>query len=205
MVVTLRTNQTYSSVMRAQGETTSVISCRLRNPPSHNLLRRNVTVGTDLFSYSGSSSKKTHRKSMYTENRTVTMYIQVLLLSLLAVGSVVAFKGFDDNFIGYVLQANACVSKSGNLDLYKKYVGCADDLPKPIKDVYDSCKNSVYPDGFGSCDDGTLLKSEDDKTKFEECFIMKLPQFKSLDSSEDKAQEKFMKCIYKNGNKCLMS
>ncbi|GFY63251.1 uncharacterized protein TNIN_69941 [Trichonephila inaurata madagascariensis] len=83
--------------------------------------------------------------------------------------------------------------------------GCADDLPKPVKDVFDNCKNSIYPDGFGSCSDGTLLKSEDDKTKFEECFIKKLPQYKSLDSSEDQAQENFMKCIYKNGNKCLQS
>ncbi|GFR21409.1 uncharacterized protein TNCT_685251 [Trichonephila clavata] len=115
-------------------------------------------------------------------------------------------KGFDDNFIGYILQANACVSKSGDPNLCMKYVGCANDLPKPIKDVFNKCKNSVYPDGFGSCSGGnTLLKSEDDKTQFEECFIQKLPQYKSLDSSEDKAQEKFMKCIYKNGNKCLKS
>ncbi|GFY63253.1 uncharacterized protein TNIN_69961 [Trichonephila inaurata madagascariensis] len=145
----------------------------------------------------------------YTEKRTLAMnslYVQVLLLSILAVGSVVAFKGFDDNFIGYVLQANACVSKSGNPDLCKKYVGCADDLPDQVKNVFDNCKNSVYPDGFGSCSGGdTLLKSEEDKTKFEECFIKKLPQYKSLDSSEDQAQEKFMKCIYKNGNKCLQS
>ncbi|GFW74551.1 uncharacterized protein TNCV_2414501 [Trichonephila clavipes] len=151
-------------------------------------------------------SQKTVRKSTYSDKRTVTMYVQVLLLSVLVVGGVVAFKGFDDNFIGYVLQANACVSKSGNQDLCNKYVGCADDLPQPVKDVFNNCKNSVYPDGFGSCsDEDTLLKSEDDKTQFEECFIKKLPQYKSLDSSEDKAQEKFMKCIYKNGNKCLKS
>ncbi|GFY37480.1 uncharacterized protein TNIN_291201 [Trichonephila inaurata madagascariensis] len=156
--------------------------------------------------YNPSHTQKTDGKSIYSKKRTLTMYVQVVLLSVLAVGGVVAFKGFDDNFIGYVLQANACVSKSGNPDLCKKYVGCADDLPKPVKDVFNNCKNSVYPDGFGSCSDGdTLLKSEDDKTQFEECFIKKLPQYKSLDSSEDKAQEKFMKCIYKNGNKCLKS
>ncbi|GFW74517.1 uncharacterized protein TNCV_2414161 [Trichonephila clavipes] len=132
------------------------------------------------------------------------MYVQVLLLSVLAVGSVVAFKGFDDYFIGYVLEANECVSESGNPSLCKKYVGCANNLPQPVQDVFNNCKNSVYPEGFGSCkDDDSLLKSEDEKTQFEECFFMKLPQYKSLNADEDKAQEKFAKCIKKYGDKCL--
>ncbi|GFQ65128.1 uncharacterized protein TNCT_362521 [Trichonephila clavata] len=153
-------------------------------------------------------SRKTDSQSTYTEYKTVTMslYVQVLLLSVLAVSSVVAFKGFDDNFVGFVLEANACVSDSGNPTLCKKYVGCASNLPKPVKDVFNSCKNAVYPDGFGTCKDGnTLLKSEDDKSNFEECFFKKLPQYKSLDANEDKAQEKFANCIYKYGKQCLKS
>ncbi|GFY64480.1 uncharacterized protein TNIN_457491 [Trichonephila inaurata madagascariensis] len=156
------------------------------------------------FEFLTDQDRRLDRKSTYTEKKTVTMYVQVLLLSVLAVGGVVAFKGFDDNFVGYVLEANSCVSESGNPSLCKKYVGCANKLPKPVKAVFDSCKDSVYPDGFGSCkNEESLLKSEDDKSNFEECFIKKLPQYKSLDANEDKAQENFANCIKKYGDQCL--
>ncbi|GFY57134.1 uncharacterized protein TNIN_287271 [Trichonephila inaurata madagascariensis] len=127
------------------------------------------------------------------------MYFQVLLLSVLAVGGVMAVKGFDDNFINFSMKASTCVSESGNPSLCKKFIGCTRKLPKPVKAVYDDCKNSVYPDGLGSCKDGdSLFKSEDDQKKFEQCFLKELPQYKSLDSHEDKAQEHFVKCIKKD-------
>ncbi|GFS49890.1 uncharacterized protein TNCV_3676241 [Trichonephila clavipes] len=92
------------------------------------------TVGLSRlhFEFLTDQDRRLDRKSTHTEKRTVTMYVQVFLLSVLAVGGVMAFKGFDDNFVGYVLEANACVSESGNPSLCKKYVGCASKLPKPV-------------------------------------------------------------------------
>ncbi|GFW74469.1 uncharacterized protein TNCV_2413681 [Trichonephila clavipes] len=144
------------------------------------------------------------RKSTHTEKKTATMYVQVLLMSVLTLGSVVDVKGFPDSFVTYLLNANACVSESGNPSLCKKYVGCANILPKPVKYLFNNCKNSIYPKGFGSCKDGdSLLKSEDDKTQFDVCFIKKLSQYKNLDPTEDRAAFKFAKCIERYGGLCL--
>ncbi|GFS35995.1 uncharacterized protein TNIN_67281 [Trichonephila inaurata madagascariensis] len=132
------------------------------------------------------------------------MYVQVLLMSVLALGSVVAVKGFPDSIVTFFLKANACVSESGNPSLCKKYVGCANILPKPVKDFFDNCKNSIYPDGFGSCKDGdSLLKSEDKETQFEECFTKKLSQYETSDPLEGRAEYRFAKCIEKYGHLCL--
>ncbi|GFY44433.1 uncharacterized protein TNIN_415901 [Trichonephila inaurata madagascariensis] len=131
------------------------------------------------------------------------MYIQVLVLSVLAVSSVTAFKGYDDSLVSYILEADECISHSGDPKLCKNYLSCADDFPKPLKDVFDECRDSVFPHGFGSCSNGqTLYRSNKKETKFEECFLTKVPQHNTLDSDDDKAVEKFKQCIYKYGRQC---
>ncbi|GFT53016.1 uncharacterized protein NPIL_616861 [Nephila pilipes] len=98
----------------------------------------------------------------------------------------------------------SCVSASGNPGLCKRYVACADDFPKPLKDVFDDCRDSIFPDGFGKCNrKETLYKSKDKKIKFEECFLTNLPQYKNLNSDEDKAVQKSENCIYKRGRECF--
>ncbi|GFT52026.1 hypothetical protein NPIL_439461, partial [Nephila pilipes] len=55
-----------------------------------------------------------------------------------------------------------------------------------LKDVFDECRDSTFPNGFGSCSDGeTLYYSGAKQKQFEECFLDKVPQKKTLDSEED--------------------
>ncbi|GFT26109.1 uncharacterized protein TNCV_1543471 [Trichonephila clavipes] len=90
--------------------------------------------------------------------------IQVLVLSVIAVSSVIAYKGYDDDFVDFNRKTDMCVDKARDQDLCDGFVDCKTKLPKPLQTNYYKCIKQTYPDGsFGTCNKKQSLFGSSDK------------------------------------------
>ncbi|GFY64476.1 uncharacterized protein TNIN_457451 [Trichonephila inaurata madagascariensis] len=130
--------------------------------------------------------------------------IQVLILSLLAVSSVIAYRGFDDDFVNYKISADKCVSKSGDQELCDNFIACNDIGPKRLKDLYDMCIRK-HIGHLGKCNDkDTLYGTSEEYSKYLHCLLDGLPQKSSLSDEDQKLfNVDYHKCVYKYGGKCF--
>ncbi|GFT90415.1 uncharacterized protein NPIL_342641 [Nephila pilipes] len=132
------------------------------------------------------------------------LQIQILLLSILAVGTVIAINGFDDDFVNFNFQANRCVGSSGDQKQCDKLLACAKKLPQPLADTFQKCVKDTYPNGLGKCTDSqNLFGTSDDVQKYEACIINNIPQKSDLNSDELKQFKVYKKCVYKEGGECV--
>ncbi|GFY57597.1 uncharacterized protein TNIN_58361, partial [Trichonephila inaurata madagascariensis] len=142
------------------------------------------------------------------EVRAVTMIqfsVQVLVLSVFAVSSVIALKGFDDQFINFNVKTNICVGNSGDQDRCDSLLACEKTFPKPLDDPFRSCIKDTYPSGdLNDCTDSSnLFGTSEQFQSFLQCFLNKLPQKSSLSDDEKKQFKQYKKCVHKVGKKCF--
>ncbi|GFV16251.1 uncharacterized protein TNCV_434581 [Trichonephila clavipes] len=97
----------------------------------------------------------------------IRLLIQVLVLSVLAVSSVIAFKGYDNDFISFAIRADTCVGHSGDQEKCDNYVACTRKFPKQLEKEFDSCIRSTYPSGtlYKCTENQSLFGSPDEHIK----------------------------------------
>ncbi|GFQ80712.1 uncharacterized protein TNCT_103971 [Trichonephila clavata] len=127
--------------------------------------------------------------------------IQVLVLSVIAISNVIAYKGYDDDFVDFNRKTDMCVNKAKDQELCDEFLHCKTKLPKPLEKNFNKCINKVYPDGsFGTCNDDTSLYQSSDKlNKYLNC----LSEKSSLDEDGKKQYEVYKQCLHKVCDKCM--
>ncbi|GFQ75206.1 hypothetical protein TNCT_70361 [Trichonephila clavata] len=55
--------------------------------------------------------------------------IQVLVLSVIAVSSVIAINGYDNDFTSFDIKTDQCISQSGNQERCDNYIACKKSFP----------------------------------------------------------------------------
>ncbi|PRD23063.1 UNVERIFIED_CONTAM: hypothetical protein NCL1_47421 [Trichonephila clavipes] len=135
----------------------------------------------------------------------IRLPFQVLVLSVIAVSNVIAIKGFDDEFVSYNINANACVGESGDQERCDNFIACVKKFPKRLQDEFHTCVHNNYPGGtLGKCNEkSTLFGTSDEINKYLLCFVSKLPNKSDLSDDELKQFNEYKKCIYKEGGKCF--
>ncbi|GFY67422.1 uncharacterized protein TNIN_440741 [Trichonephila inaurata madagascariensis] len=135
----------------------------------------------------------------------IRLPIQVLVLSVIAVSSVVALKGFDDDFISYNKKTDMCISQSGDQKLCDDLVACNYKGPKKIATIFEKCVSENLPGGtLGKCNDtDTLFGKSDVFNKYFQCLLDHLPQKSSLSDEDKNLFDNYKQCIYKQGDKCF--
>ncbi|GFT53620.1 uncharacterized protein TNCV_4986181 [Trichonephila clavipes] len=113
---------------------------------------------------------------------------QVLVLSLIAASCVIAYKGYDDDFVDFHIKTDMCVGKARDQDLCDGFVDCKTKLPKPLQTNYYKCIKEIHPDGsFGTCNEKqSLFGSSDKYSKYLNCLLTGLPKKSSLDDAGKK-------------------
>ncbi|GFT90408.1 uncharacterized protein NPIL_342611 [Nephila pilipes] len=136
---------------------------------------------------------------------TMRLQILVLTLSVLAVSSVTAFKGYSDELVSFTIKTDACVGNSGDQQQCDDFVGCAEKFPKELHDIFKQCIKDTYgDDGLGKCNDKeTLFRSPELLQKYVSCFLTKLPDKSGLSDSDQSKVDDFKKCVYKVGGECM--
>ncbi|GFY43906.1 uncharacterized protein TNIN_482401 [Trichonephila inaurata madagascariensis] len=114
--------------------------------------------------------------------RTVAMIqfpVQVLVLSVVAVSSVIALKGYSDEFINFNVKADICIGNSGDQDRCDSLLACEKPLPKSIDDVFRTCIKENYPGGkLNDCTDSSnLFGTTEQFDSYLQCFLDKLPEY----------------------------
>ncbi|GFW92091.1 uncharacterized protein TNCV_2153701 [Trichonephila clavipes] len=140
--------------------------------------------------------------------RTVAMIqfpLQVLVLSVVAVSSVIALKGYSDEFINFNVKANICIGNSGDQDRCDSLLACEKPLPKPLDDVFRNCIQENYPAGkLNDCTDSSnLFGTTEQFDSYLQCFLNKLPEKSSLSHDEKKQFKQYKNCVHKVGKKCF--
>ncbi|GFR23620.1 uncharacterized protein TNCT_119711 [Trichonephila clavata] len=102
-----------------------------------------------------------------------TRSVHVLMLSFIAISSVIAFKEYDGDFVIFDYKSDKCISQSGDQELCDEFQGCIQKIPKPVLE------------------------------KFFLCFAKTLPEKSSLTDDEQKQFKIYKKCQLKVGHKCL--
>ncbi|GFS46536.1 uncharacterized protein NPIL_585521 [Nephila pilipes] len=130
--------------------------------------------------------------------------LQAFVFPLVAVSSVIAIKGYPNDFIFPIVKANACVSRNGSQEMCDQYVQCGNDhFKNRLKDAFEKCRDKVYPNGFGKCNgDETLYISPEDQEKFETCFTKEVPERNDLTDEEAQGFRDYKDCVYKYGGTC---
>ncbi|GFQ80714.1 hypothetical protein TNCT_103972 [Trichonephila clavata] len=72
--------------------------------------------------------------------------IQVLVLSVIAISNVIAYKGYDDDFVDFNRKTDMCVNKAKDQELCDEFLHCKTKLPKPYLNCL-SEKSSLDEDG----------------------------------------------------------
>ncbi|GFS39999.1 uncharacterized protein TNIN_249031, partial [Trichonephila inaurata madagascariensis] len=108
---------------------------------------------------------------------TAMIRLPILILSLLAVSSVIAFKGYDDDFLDFNLKADTCIGQAGDQKLCDKYIGCDRKAPKRINDAFKKCvRENVSGGTIGKCNGKeTLFKTPEEFDNYKKCLLDVIP------------------------------
>ncbi|GFQ80709.1 uncharacterized protein TNCT_103961 [Trichonephila clavata] len=124
--------------------------------------------------------------------------IQFLVLSVIAVSSVIAIKGYDNDFMSFVVKADQCFSHSGDQELCDNYIDCKKNLPKPLYDAYMTCIHKIYPGGtLGKCNDKETLFGTPDQ--FHKKSDLSDDQKKQFDDYKECTHKLYQDCMKENG------
>ncbi|PRD25317.1 UNVERIFIED_CONTAM: hypothetical protein NCL1_41264 [Trichonephila clavipes] len=112
--------------------------------------------------------------------------IQILVVSVLAVSSVIAIKGYDNDFVNFNYRSDKCISTSGDQSLCDELQSCIQKLPITLLNNFNECVSQIYPDGMlGKCNDQeNLFGTMEQLNQYFHCFLTKLPQKSSLSPAE---------------------
>ncbi|GFS49920.1 uncharacterized protein TNCV_3676381 [Trichonephila clavipes] len=138
---------------------------------------------------------------------TAMIRLPILILSLLAASSVIAFKGYDDDFLNFNLKADTCIGQAGDQKLCDKYIGCDRKAPKRINDAFKKCvRENVSGGTIGKCNDKeTLFKTPEEFDNYKKCLLDVIPMKSDLSKKELKQFYNYKKCIRKVASKCFQN
>ncbi|GFQ65121.1 uncharacterized protein TNCT_362491 [Trichonephila clavata] len=139
------------------------------------------------------------------QKSTTMILLPILILSLSAVSSVIAFKGYDDDFLNFNLKADTCIGQSGDQELCDKYIGCDKKAPKQINDVFKKCvRENVSGGTIGKCNDKeSLFKTPEEFDNYKKCLLDTIPMKSDLSNKELKQLCNYKKCIKKVAGQCF--
>ncbi|GFQ80701.1 uncharacterized protein TNCT_103931 [Trichonephila clavata] len=135
----------------------------------------------------------------------IRLSVQILVLSVIAVSSVTALKGYSDEFLNFNVKTDICVSSSGDQDRCDSLLACEKVFPKPLDDTFRSCIRDTYPSGdLNKCNKtSNLYGTSEQFQSLLQCFLNKFPAKSTLSDDEKKEFKKYKKCIHKVGKKCF--